>query len=105
MASEKALELLKDKSFIEELVKTGSAQDAQKLFAAKGADISVDELLALRAKVKQEIGEELGDEELALVAGGAVITVPVLKPDIIDLIGDRISKKIGDGSATPELTW
>jgi hypothetical protein len=70
MANEKVLELLKDKSFTEELGKAESAADAQKLFAAKGVDVSVDELLALRAKVKQEAGEELGDEELALVAGG-----------------------------------
>jgi hypothetical protein len=88
MASEKALELLKDKGFIEELGKTGSAQDAQKLFAAKGADVSVDELLALRAKVKQEIGEELNDEELALVAGG------VSNADVNQFVED-FSKTLG----------
>jgi hypothetical protein len=41
------------------------------VFASKGVDVSIDELLAFRARVKQEAGRELSDEELALVAGGA----------------------------------
>ena len=70
MASEKAMELFKDKSFLEELAKAETAEEAQKLFASKGAEISIDELMAFRAGVMQEAGEELSDEDLALVAGG-----------------------------------
>jgi bacteriocin-like protein len=70
MTDEKVQELLKDKSFFEELGKTGSAEEAQKLFASKGAVVSMEELLALFAKIKQKIGTELSDEELAAVVGG-----------------------------------
>jgi hypothetical protein len=70
MTEEKVLELLKDEGFLEELGKTESAEEAQKLFASKGVEISIDELLALRARLKQAAGKELNDEELALVAGG-----------------------------------
>ena len=70
MASEKAMELFKDKSFLEELGKTETAEEAQKLFASKGAEISIDELMAFRAAAMQKAGEELSDEDLALVAGG-----------------------------------
>ena len=70
MACEKAKELFKDKSFLEELAKAETAEEAQKLFTDKGAEISIEELMAFRASVMQEAGEELSDEDLALVAGG-----------------------------------
>jgi len=70
MANEKVAALLNDKNFCDELSKATSAEQAQRIFASRGADISVDELKAIRAKLKQEAGEQLTDEELALVAGG-----------------------------------
>jgi len=70
VANEKVTELLKDKSFVGELVKADDFEAAQKLFKGKGVDITIDEMKALRAKTKQNAGEELSDEELALVAGG-----------------------------------
>jgi hypothetical protein len=71
MADEKAGELLKDKSFLEELDKTQSVADAQRLFAFRGADISMEELSAFLAEARQKMSAEIGDEDLALVAGGA----------------------------------
>lgn len=70
MADAKALELINDKDFFLELSKTDSAESAQKLFASRGANISIDELLAFRAGLRQEAGAELSDEELSLIAGG-----------------------------------
>jgi hypothetical protein len=75
MADGKVLELFKDEGFLEELVKTESAEDVQKLFAAKGADVSTadvsaEELSAFIAETRRELDKELSDEELALVAGG-----------------------------------
>ena len=89
MACEKAKELLKDKSFLEELAKTETAEEAQKLFTGKGAEISIDELMAFRAAVMQEAGEELSDEDLALVAGGG------WGSDAADWVKDT-AKEIGD---------
>ena len=93
MACEKAKELLKDKSFLEELAKAETAEEAQKLFTDKGAEISINELMALRATVMQEEGEELSDEDLALVAGGG--------PDAIiwvrDIVKEFLSKDIVTG--------
>lgn len=54
MVNEKALELLKDKDFLLELGKAASAEEAQKIFKSKGTDITIEELLTLRAAVKQK---------------------------------------------------
>ncbi|MDR1148860.1 MAG: acyltransferase, partial [Spirochaetaceae bacterium] len=69
MANEKVLRLLKDKSFREELSKTRSTDDAQKLFASKGADITTEDILTFRTEIKQKMGGELSEKEPALTEG------------------------------------
>jgi hypothetical protein len=45
-------------------------ETVQKLFASKGADITIDELTRFRAAVMQKREGKLTDDELASVAGG-----------------------------------
>jgi hypothetical protein len=95
MANEKALELFKDEGFLGELGKTGSAEEAQKLFASRGVDVTINELLALRAKIRQEAGEELSDEDLALVAGGGIDTLmmgPRFGPDLVKRLEEQLQQ-------------
>ena len=78
MNNEKLKELFENEAFVKELGTKASVEDAQALFVAHGAEISVDELKALRIAVKQEAGEELSEEELELVAGGAIPALPIV---------------------------
>ena len=72
MNNQKVAELFENEAFVNELETKTSAEDAQALFASHGAEISVAELKAMRIAAKQEAGEELGEDELELVAGGVV---------------------------------
>ena len=97
MATEKVVELFKDKDFLEALDNAESFEAAQGLFASKGVEITIDELKAIRAKMRQEAGEELTDDELALAAGGAGdINLNINAGDVIkayyDVAGDVASK-------------
>jgi hypothetical protein len=107
MVDAKALELLKDKDFLLELSKAETAESAQELFASKGADVSIDELLALRALLKQNAGVELDDDELALVAGGAGEGMVTLIAGI-ETVGNALedaAKAVGNGIASIFYDW
>lgn len=65
---EKLAELLKDENFRKELEKADSAESAQKLFAAKDFEISIDDLNKIRT---QNASGELSEADLATVAGGS----------------------------------
>jgi hypothetical protein len=73
--NEKLNELLKDEAVAKELVEQESIEDAQKFLAGKGVEVSVEEIEDLRkaVAVRAEGGEELDDEQLEQVAGGANI--------------------------------
>ncbi len=60
-------ELLKDAAFLKEVAAMKSVEEVQKAFAAKGVDISIDELNALQ---KKAMNGELSDADLENVAGG-----------------------------------
>ena len=69
---EKLAELLKDKAFAAELMKQATAEDAQKFIAAKGVEVSLEDLQSIRAEIlkQEQTGEELSDDQLENVAGG-----------------------------------
>lgn len=60
-------ELFKDAAFVKEVAGLKSVEEVQKAFAAKGVDISIDEL----NKLKEDAASgKLSDSDLAAVAGG-----------------------------------
>ena len=63
---EKLAELLKDKAFAAELMKQATAEDAQKFIAAKGVEVSLEDLQSIRAEIlkQEQTGEELSDDQL-----------------------------------------
>ena len=67
---EKLNELLKDEAFVKELLEKETAEEAQKLLASKGIELTIEQLEAIQKVSKAQNNEELGDEQLEQVAGG-----------------------------------
>ena len=67
--------LMADKAFVEGLAQQVQPEDAQAYFAANGVDFTLEEIKALgkaiSLRAKQQRGEELTEDELAEVSGGA----------------------------------
>ncbi len=76
---EKLQALLTDETFVRGLAEQLQPEDAQAYFAAHGLDFTKDEILqmgrALNARLKQQRGEELTEDELAEVSGGCLSAV------------------------------
>jgi len=68
---EKVAQLLQDKDFLAKLSETTTPEEAQSVFKANGADLTLSQLKVLRAQIVQKGGGELSQEDLDLVAGGA----------------------------------
>lgn len=69
----KVNELLKDSSFIEELKTAENDEDVQKLFAAKGIDLSLDEIAQMvQESIAAHEKGELDEESLENVSGGVI---------------------------------
>lgn len=66
----KVEEAMKDEAFAQKLFETESAEDAQKLFADKGIEFTLEELKAIAACAQNEDGE-LQEEALENVSGGS----------------------------------
>ncbi|MBR0031614.1 MAG: hypothetical protein IJP61_04950 [Treponema sp.] len=60
-------ELFKDAAFVKEIAGLKSLEEVQKAFAAKGVDISIDELNKIKEKAASG---KLSDSDLDAVAGG-----------------------------------
>ena len=85
MDTEKIKEVLSDESFVKELLETENVEDVQAKLAAKGVDLSTDEIKQIgdtivkvaEGEITQEQLEkaangELSEEELEQVAGGVL---------------------------------
>ena len=82
MNEERIKEVFSDESFVEELLNKETPEEAQALLAEKDIDVSVEELVKIRNIVERKLqatenGEptELTEEELADIAGGAVLWI------------------------------
>jgi hypothetical protein len=99
---EKLVELLKDEAFVKEFVAQATAEDAQKLLASKGVEISLEEVEKIGKIMASasETSEEMDDSALEQVAGGAITN-----QFIIDIINDIIKRKpikpVGPGGIAP----
>lgn len=88
---EKLKELLKDESFVKELVDKETAEEAQALLASKGVNLTAEQLNEIRKGIAARIegGEELSDEQLENVAGGFADAITSIFNAIID-VGDFV---------------
>ena len=68
----KVEEVMKDESFVQQLAATEEPEEAQKLFASRGIDFTLEEVKAIAAGVQSENGE-LGEDDLEAVSGGSVL--------------------------------
>lgn len=64
-----------DKEFVAALAKITTAEDAQKAFADKGIELSLEEVQQIGDLMAQR--DELGEDDLDSVAGGWAITTGV----------------------------
>ena len=65
-------ELFKDAAVVKEVAGLKSVEEVQKALAAKGVDISIDELNKIKEKAASG---KLSDSDLDAVAGGSDITI------------------------------
>ena len=74
------VELFKDAAFVKEVAGIKSVEDVQKAFAAKGVNISIDELNTIKEKFITN--GKLNEEDLENVAGGSSsVSIPIIFTD------------------------
>jgi predicted ribosomally synthesized peptide with nif11-like leader len=61
-----------DKALLKELQEADSLKEQAAVASRHGCDVTVEELVALRALAKKNAGEELTDAELEFVSGGSI---------------------------------
>lgn len=84
-------EALKEETFVKALAEAETPEDAQKIFAGKGIDISLEEINAIAKQFPNDNGE-LNENELETVSGGTVLLGPLFGPVIISALVKIISK-------------
>ena len=74
MENKKLGSLLKDKEFLESIVKMETPEEVQKAFKEKGIDFSKEEILSLGDVINKTIekGVVLSEEELDRISGGSI---------------------------------
>ena len=83
-------EAVKDAAFVEALKNAETPEEAQKVFASKGIDYSIEEVKAIAAGIQGDDGE-LSEENLEAVAGGSVLATIAGVVKIVDGIVGTIS--------------
>ena len=90
-------ELMKDKTFVEQVLGAETAEAAQELFASRGVDFTMEEIIQIGEGLKAASLEgELDAADLDAVAGGialetvaAVVSIVAGGVTIVDFIGKR----------------
>ena len=74
MENKKLGSLLKDKEFLESIIKMETPEEVQKAFKEKGIDFSKEEILSLGDVINKTIekGVVLSEEELDRISGGSI---------------------------------
>ena len=70
-------EVLKDEAFVERLFSTDAPEDAQKIFAEAGIEISIEDVIEIANQIKDN-SDELGENALEDVSGGSATAVAIL---------------------------
>ena len=79
MKNEKIREIMKDKSFLEKLLKAETMEEVQIAFKSKGIDLSLEEVKTIEDIVNVMVDEKstiLFDEDLSKIAGGHIDPPP-----------------------------
>lgn len=94
--NEKLNELLQDESFIKNLLSLETDEEVQSFLSENGVDFTLSEIAAIKSGVAARLAgdeEELSDDDLENVAGGADIAAIISGIcDGIGKIGDYIHK-------------
>ncbi len=85
-------EVANDEAFLDQLINADSIDEAQKLFAERGIELTQDEVENFAKQVSNSQGE-LDEESLEAVSGGLIMPVPMLGP-IIFSVAAKLAKKI-----------
>ena len=93
----KVEELMKDKDFVEQMLSAETAEAAQTLFASRGVEFTLEEIVQIGAGLKACNSEdELNDADLDTVSGGialatvaAVVSIISGGVAIVDFVGKR----------------
>jgi isopropylmalate/homocitrate/citramalate synthase len=96
---EKMHELLKDAAFVEQMKNMESPEEFQAALAARGVELNDEEMMELLEECKklaEEIGDELSEEQLESVVGGARTAVYYIILIVLGLnkIGQWIVKNV-----------
>jgi cellulase/cellobiase CelA1 len=94
----KVEEAMKDEVFAQKLAETESAEGAQKLFAEKGIDFSLEEVQAIAKSAQQQeqgLSGELGEDDLEAVSGGVALTTVVTVAGVV-LTGAKALKYLAE---------
>ena len=93
----KVEELMKDKDFVEQMLSAETAEAAQTLFASRGVEFTLEEIIQIGAGLRASSSEsELDDADLDAVVGGSVlatvasvISIVAGSVKVVDFIGKR----------------
>lgn len=91
---EKMYELLKDRAFVEQMKNMESPEELQAALANRGVELSDDEMTELIHECKNladEMSDELSEDQLERVVGGAAITITVLYVVLITIGAVKIA--------------
>lgn len=96
--NEKINELLKDASFLENLLTLETEAEAQAFLAENGIELSTIEIVTIKNAIASKLGEneELSEDDLECVAGGAdndfVSSIIEGVGDLVVKLGDAVDK-------------
>ena len=87
---EKLEQLLSEEGFVEKLMACETAEQAQALFAERDVDVSLSQLkdLSAQLQIATSQDDELDEEMLDIVAGGATVHY-LWSRDLIQRLADR----------------
>lgn len=99
---EKSIELLKDKGFLEKILKMDSEEEVMAAFKERGAEITHEEFIGLRGSVNSisDSIEKLDESEIEKISGGFdIATVISIVSGAWGVLGSTISgvRKVNEG--------
>ncbi|MDR1622336.1 MAG: Nif11-like leader peptide family RiPP precursor [Synergistaceae bacterium] len=73
MDEKRVKELFSDEAFVKSLFALETPEEVQAAVKAKGVDLTLDEIHAIKEGLAKSGGEELSEADLEKVAGGSVV--------------------------------
>jgi len=98
MNDEQIKELFSDEVFVNSLFELDEPEDVQKALAAKGLNLSLEEISVIRNSLQNENTDELSEDELESVSGGVAVTA------VVGAIIIAVSAVAGAGALAKKVT-